>query len=65
MNKLPSQDEVNVFLDAVRKAGIVNMFGAGPIIQEHFNVSKYEAKDFLLTWMGTFSERARAGEVVE
>lgn len=65
MTNLPTQEDVNVFLDAVRKAGIVNMFGAGPVIQEQFGVSKSEARDFLLTWMDTFSERVRAGEVVE
>lgn len=65
MNQKPTQEEVNVFLDAIRKAGIVNMFGAGPIIQENYGVSRSEAKDFLLTWMDTFGERVRAGEVVE
>lgn len=64
MNNLPTQEDVNVFLDAVRKAGIVNMFGAAPIIQEQFGISKREARDFLLTWMDTFSERVRNGEVV-
>lgn len=62
---LPSQRDVNIFLDVVRSSGVTNMFGAAPYIQEHFGVSKYEARDFLSEWMRTFSERAARGEVVE
>lgn len=62
---IPSQDEVNIFLDVVRSSGVTNMFGAGPYVQEHFGVSKYQARDFLSEWMRTFSERAAKGEVVE
>ena len=61
---LPSQHEVNIFLDVVRSSGVTNMFGAGSYIEEHFKVSKYEARDFLMEWMRTFSERAEKGEVV-
>lgn len=62
---LPTQHEVNIFLDVVRSSGVTNMFGAGSYIQEHFGVDKYEAKDFLMEWMNTFSERKAKGEVVE
>ena len=61
---LPTQHEVNIFLDVVRSSGVTNMFGAGSYIQEHFGVSKYEARDFLSEWMRTFSERSAKGEVV-
>lgn len=62
---LPTQHDVNIFLDVVRSSGVTNMFGAGSYIQEHFGVSKYEARDFLSEWMRTFSERAAKGEVVQ
>lgn len=62
---LPTQHEVNIFLDVVRSSGVTNMFGAGSYIQEHFGVSKYEARDFLSVWMKTFSERRERGEVIE
>jgi len=62
---LPTQHEVNIFLDVVRSSGVTNMFGAGSYIQEHFGVSKYEARDFLSEWMKTFSERRERGEVIE
>lgn len=64
INPVPSQEDVNVFLDSVRKAGAVNMFGAAPFIVEQYGVTKHQAKDMLLVWMDTFSERARKGEVV-
>jgi len=62
---LPSQHDVNIFLDVVRSSGVTNMFGAGSYIQEHFGVTKYEARDFLSEWMKTFSERRERGEVIE
>jgi len=62
---LPSQHDVNIFLDVVRSSGVTNMFGAGSYIQEHFGVTKYQARDFLSEWMKTFSERRERGEVLE
>ena len=53
----PTQDEVNNFLDMLRRTGVTNMFGATPYIQEQFNTTKYDAQRFLLKWMETFSER--------
>ena len=57
MNEVPTQDEVNVFLDDLRESGSVNMFGAGSSISEQFGITKYEATRFLQTWMNTFEER--------
>lgn len=57
MDNKPTQDEVNVFLDAVRESGAINMFGASPYVQHRFEVSQQEAKQYLLTWMNTFAER--------
>ena len=62
---LPSQDEVNIFLDVLRSSGSTNMFGAGPYVQEHFGVSRYQSRDFVKVWMQTFNERASKGEVVK
>jgi hypothetical protein len=63
--ELPSQRDVNVFLDVVRSSGVTNMFGAGPYIEEHFGVTKQQARNFLSSWMNTFSERRANGEVIE
>lgn len=57
------QDEVNLFLDSIRKSGSINMFGAAPYIQEVFGVTRHEAKVLLLNWMQTFGERMKTGEV--
>lgn len=62
---LPTQQEVNIFLDVVRSSGVTNMFGAGPYVQEHFKVSNSEARNFLSEWMRTFGERRERGEVIE
>jgi hypothetical protein len=53
----PTQDKVNAFLDSLRLSGIVNMFGASPILSKRFGINYLTAKDFLVEWMDTFSER--------
>lgn len=53
----PTQEQVNRFLDDLRETGVTNMYGAGPYIQEIFNVTRYDAKRYLIKWMETFSER--------
>ena len=63
--ELPSQRDVNIFLDVVRSSGVTNMFGAGSYIEEHFDVNKYQAREYLHTWMKTFGERQANGEVIE
>ena len=56
-SELPTQEEVNKFLDILRESGESNMFGAGPYIQENFKITKYDANRFLVKWMETFGER--------
>lgn len=51
------QEQVNYFLDDLRESGQTNMFGAAPVLQEVFGVTRHEAKDLLLNWMQTFEER--------
>ena len=57
MSELPTQDEVNQFLNHVKELGVVNMFGVGHYIQEQFDVTKYDANRFLSEWMSSFEER--------
>ena len=59
LSELPTQKQVNIFLDALRVSGKTNMFGATPHIQKRFNVTKYDAQRFLLKWMETFNEQTR------
>ena len=55
--KLPTQDEVNKFLDILRESGLTNMYGAGEYIQDRFGITKYDAQRFLLKWMENFNEQ--------
>ena len=52
-----TKKEVFEFLDGMRDWGGINMYGAGPHIQEAFGVSRQEARNLLSEWMKTFSER--------
>ena len=55
--RMEMQEKVNVYLDAVRESGAVNMFGAAPLISETFGVNKEEARNYLKNWMNTFAQR--------
>ena len=48
--------EVFKFLNALRKSGATNMFGAAPYIQREFGISNQEAVDLLYSWMKNFQE---------
>ncbi len=50
-------EEYFEYLDALRESGVTNMFGAGSYLQEEFGLDRYEARDILMKWMQTFSER--------
>ena len=51
------------FLDNLRETGACNMFGSGIYLQEMFGVDRFEAKEIVLEWMETFSERKANGQV--
>lgn len=50
-----------VWLDNLRRSGKVNMFGAAPLLAEHFALSEDVAGEWLAYWMMTFSERQPKG----
>jgi hypothetical protein len=54
-----NKEEMFVYLDNIRETGKINMFGAGPYLQDAFGLSRYEAKDIVLEWMNTFAERQK------
>ena len=45
------QAEYFEYLDALRESGVTNMFGAGAYLEDHFGLSRYEARDILKDWM--------------
>ena len=51
------ETQVFLYLDRLRESGIVNMFGAGPYVEDEFGLGRREAKDLLIEWMETFDER--------
>ncbi len=55
-----NKEEYFVYLDNIRETGAINMFGAGPYLQDAFGLSRYEARDILVEWMDTFVERHKA-----
>jgi len=56
--RMEMQEKVNVYLDALRESGAVNMFSVAPLISETFGVNKHEARQYLKNWMDTFAERS-------
>ena len=62
--RMEMQEKVNVYLDAVRESGAINMFTASPYIAETFGVTKKEAQQYLKNWMETFDQRHRDGSSV-
>ena len=51
------KDEHLEYLDGLRESGDTNMFGAGPYVERAFDMSRAEAKEIVLYWMKSFSER--------
>lgn len=54
VEKLDRQDQVFAFLDMLRDSGKINMFGAGPYIQEVFDFNRHQAKQYVLAWMRSY-----------
>ena len=46
-----------LFLDDLRESGVTNMFGAGPYVEEMFEVNRFQARKIVAYWMETFGER--------
>jgi len=44
------------FLDALRKSGSTNMFGAGAYLESAFHLKRRDARKILAAWMSSFGE---------
>jgi hypothetical protein len=42
------------YLEQLRKSGVTNMFGAAPYLQQEFGLTKHQARDILMKWMGSY-----------
>jgi hypothetical protein len=49
-----NEQEIFQYLDALRESGVTNMYGASPYLQDRFDLSKREAREFLMKWMEQF-----------
>ena len=45
-----------IYLEELRKSGIVNMFGARPYLEEHFSIDRKLAAEILLNWIKNYDE---------
>jgi len=48
-------NEYWIFLERLRRSGIVNMFGATPYIVSQFGVTQEEARQILADWMKNYN----------
>lgn len=55
----PEKCDSNVleYLNYLKSSGTCNMFGAVPYLCSNFSFSKKEAKEILLYWMNTYTDR--------
>lgn len=63
--KHPIRDEWEQYyqtLEVIRKSGIVNMWGASPVLADWEDISQDLAKDVLLSWISNYDELARRYE---
>ena len=44
-----------IFLENLRRSGVVNMFGAAPYLEAAYGLDKKEAKRVLLDWMNNYN----------
>lgn len=44
-----------IFLEQLRRSGVVNMFGAGPYLEQHFDLDENQARKILAEWMKNYN----------
>lgn len=52
------KSEMFEYLDTLRESGVTNMFGAGPYLEQAFDIDRREAKTILLEWMHQYSTQS-------
>ena len=48
-------NEYWIYLENLRRSGIVNMFGAAPYLEADFGISHQEANKILANWMNNYN----------
>lgn len=49
-------DEHSDYLIALRDSGVTNMLGAGPYLEDRFDLTRKEAIAILVEWIESFNE---------
>lgn len=47
-------NEYWLYLEALRRSGVTNMFGATPYLMDEFGLEKKEAQKILVDWMQNY-----------
>jgi hypothetical protein len=55
------KEEIFEYLDELRESGVTNMWGAGPYVEDEFELGRREAGELVGEWMETFTERHPVG----
>lgn len=45
-----------IYLENLRKSGVVNMYGAAPYLQKTFDLTEKEAREILADWMNNYNK---------
>ena len=49
-------EEYYKFLEALRRTGVCNMFGAGAYLKECFPLNEQQSRDILCNWIENYNE---------
>lgn len=49
-----SDNEHWIYLERLRRSGVVNMYGAAPYVENEFDVSHEEARAIVADWMRNY-----------
>ena len=52
----PEYKEYYMYLESLRRSGVVNMFGAGIYLETDFGLSHTDARHILAMWMKDYDE---------
>lgn len=44
-----------IYLEQLRRSGVVNMFGASPYLKDEFGLTDKESRGILLDWMNNYN----------
>lgn len=62
---MATEQQCFVYLNALRKSGETNMYGAAPYLQRDMGLNRTEAKEMLLKWMRSFSSSSNVNNHCE